>query len=36
MSNRFPNIPGPKRQRIVFWLVNLAMVSGLVVFALRG
>jgi stress-induced morphogen len=36
MSNRFSDISGLKRHRIVFWLINFALVSALVIFALRG
>jgi len=36
MSNRFSNLSGPKRHWVVFWMVNLAMVLAIVIFALRG
>ena len=36
MGNRFSNLSGPERHLIAYWLFNLAIVSALVIFALRG
>ena len=36
MVSYFSNLPGPIRHRIVFWLINIAMVWALAIFALRG